>query len=525
MHEIIREEADRSHTARLLALLATAPEGEELGEIAWTLERLADPRSLAPLTALLEDPAAPLRARQAAGSVLRSTGWTAPRAARRAWWRSGDPILERHALLLMDRGDAEIVEAVAADPRHRHHREAIDALAFGFEERRFQDLKIRALTHPDPRVREAACDTLLWDEPVAAEPLLLLTTADADDRVAEAAINTLRYYASRRVLQALDELRRSPRPSLAPKAEEAFAELQGTFESALERADEAARPRLASWMAPVWSLLTFEPDPTPTGPLLPSGAPLPSGPDSPAIQGRHALPPPAPPRLAVGAIEAMLANLDGPWATKLERLRSLARWSYDPDERRRLTALFLAHEDPEVRAIACPAFAAWSDPDSLLRLLGDPMFIVVKTATYWLGKIEPRTARVAERCWQRLHEAETSGTHAYEALAAYAAHAPRREAVPRLVQLVRHDERPSVRREAISQLVLHGAAGEIASLLDLLAEAPISSWSVHRELLSAALDLGLPVDPPPALRAADEAWMQSTLARLPGTDDRMTIPG
>ncbi len=502
MHTTIRETQDRSHTARLLALLAQAPEGDKLGEIAWTLERLADPRSLAPLTALLEDTAAPERARQAAGGVLRSTGWTAPPIARRVWWRSGDPILERHALLLMDRADAEIVASVAMDPQHRHHRESIDALAFDFSEARFQELKIRALAHPDPRIRETACDTLLWDEPTAAESPLLLATADRDDRVAIAAINTLQYYSSTRVLRVLGELRGSPRLALREKAEESFNAVQGSFSGALERLDGEARRRLESWLEPFWSLVAYEAPP----------------PDSEAGQTTRpqAPPPTLPPRIKVPEVEKMLADLDGLWATKIEQLRELSRAHHDPydhDERRRLTALLLPHEDPEVRVIACSLLGAWGDQDALITLMDDPMFHVRKTATYCLGQIKLRTAKAAARCWQEVHEPATAGTHSYEALQAYASHAPRHEAVPRLLHLARHDERPVVQREAISQLVLHEARDEIASLLDLLATSPICTWSTHIELLSAAIDLEIPLDPPRSLLDADEVWVQSALAR------------
>ena len=49
----------------------------------------------------------------------------------------------------------------------------IHARLAGIEQPRFQALKVRALSHPDPDVRATAASTLLWDEPVCAELALL----------------------------------------------------------------------------------------------------------------------------------------------------------------------------------------------------------------------------------------------------------------------------------------------------------------------------------------------------------------
>ena len=68
-------------------------------------------------------------------------------------------------------------------------------MEWGFEERRFQALKIAALSHPDPSLRETAANVLLWDEPVAAEGPLLAALDDTEERVAASAANTLQYSA------------------------------------------------------------------------------------------------------------------------------------------------------------------------------------------------------------------------------------------------------------------------------------------------------------------------------------------
>src|SRR5947209_19818959 len=90
-----------------------------------------------------------------------------PEATLRRWWREGDAVLRRHALLWMDAFDCpDVVLAVASDPGHPFHDEALGQMTFHFDRPEQVDLKIAALAHPDPRVRETAATILFWDEPV-----------------------------------------------------------------------------------------------------------------------------------------------------------------------------------------------------------------------------------------------------------------------------------------------------------------------------------------------------------------------
>lgn len=200
---------DRSFTFALLARLG------EPGVLPLLLA-LDDPRAHEPLLRLLEDHTANPAAREAAGEILLASSEGVHRHEALRWWATGDELLRGQALFAMEVEDAAIVVPVAEDPGHPLHRHAIEAMEWGFEAPRFQAVKIAALDHPDPKVREAAAEVLLWDEPVAAEEALLRCAGEADPHVACAALNTLRYDPTRRTVARLETLRtREASPGLA----------------------------------------------------------------------------------------------------------------------------------------------------------------------------------------------------------------------------------------------------------------------------------------------------------------------
>jgi hypothetical protein len=132
-YDAIAAREDRAWTARLVARLAERGASEwDRDAAAETLRRLGDPRAVAPLRALLEDRAAPAEVRDVAGgALLDALEFSADTLA--AWWASGDAVLQRHALLRMDTRFADVVAAVASDPRHPMHSTAIASLEFDFE--------------------------------------------------------------------------------------------------------------------------------------------------------------------------------------------------------------------------------------------------------------------------------------------------------------------------------------------------------------------------------------------------------
>jgi HEAT repeat protein len=500
----VRERLDRRWTASLLALLATTPAGDALDDLVSTLEALDDPRAVAPLEALLEDLSAPAPARRAAGEVLRATLAPHPAARRRAWWRSGDEVLREHALGSMQREDADVLEPLAADDASPLQALALRQLCWGFDEPRFVALLVRALDHRDAVVRRGACATLLWDEPVAAGPGLLRAARDPDASVALAALDTLRYFATVRVLRELDALRREGDEARRAAAEDAFAEVQGSLRAALTGTSSGQRARLLGWLGPVVARLDLPAGPEPDEATEAS-------PDTRVTTG------PAPgsrERLDARAVEAQYADLDGEWADRRQRWGSIDWGAASEAERGQLTGFFLGHEDAWVREAAGAVLAGWGRGEALLTLLDDPAALVRKGAMYRLGQMQPASALVARRAWEYLHAPSTSGTPAHETLTTYVRHAPRREAAGRLAHLARHDERDVVRVHAIHELARLGARDEVASLRDLLDQAPRVTWAQHAALLDAARSLGLDVPGADALADVDDLRLQVALGRL-----------
>src|SRR5262249_38353023 len=153
--ERIGEQADRSATFGLVRQLADpGVGGVEREEVAYALQRSADPRAVAPLAEIGLDQDRPRAVRLAAWRVLERTGRGAEGAALRMWWGGGDDVVRACVLRQAQRTEADLLEPVACDPRHPLHRHALIGLEFSFEEPRWQQYKIQGLDHPDSRVRK-----------------------------------------------------------------------------------------------------------------------------------------------------------------------------------------------------------------------------------------------------------------------------------------------------------------------------------------------------------------------------------
>ena len=490
-HEQIRETQDRSWTQPLLErLVAPGLESEELDEIARTLARLADPRAEASLLAVVEDPARPQATREAAAEALSETAWRPDGARLRRWWAEGDDWLRARALLEAGSAEADLVVPVAADPDHPLHRYAIRSMAFEFDAPAHQSLKVRALSHPDPGVRIAAADALVWDEPLIALEPLLQAAADPVPEVAIAALETLVYYPSRRCLLALAALRSRVEGPVLARLDETLDQLVGDLMRALEWwCSPPAKPRLRAWMAPVAHLLPPEEEPERAPPAPPRVAP------------------PEPERRAAELI-ADYAGLDGPWAERIERFPR----RMSAPELALATPFLLGHPDADLRQRSCVLFEAGDAHDALLRLARDPVFQVRKAAVYHLGGCTP--APEAEQfLWSHLQEPGTESMHAQETLVAWVAHAPRALALERLPRLAREDPREQVRYRAVGALDRLEARAEIEALLPILAEPPAITWAVHVALLDACrrLDLRAPVQ---GLGEVDDLHVALALAEL-----------
>lgn len=493
-HERIRETEDRSWTFALLDQVRSLSTPEPDRDAALrTLAHLEDYRSIPPLTALVEDNQMAEEIRQAASDVLRGFDDITTPERRRAWWASHDSMLMAHSLRLMERSEADIVTAVASDDGHPLQSVALRAMAFGFDEPAFQPAKIRALDHRDPEVREAAADVLMWDEPVAAEAALLRALSDPSADVAAAAVDTLQYYASRRVLRVLAGMLDVADDELRATAAASFGFLQGCFESMATEGDPAVVEVLRQWMEPVRDLVSW--------------------PEEVGQRKKGGSPPSRRPRSTVSEEELLelLADPDGEWATKKATLRDVEWNALDPQAQDRLARALTAHPDPAVRDIAAAALAAWSRSADLLALTADPSFSVRKSAMYHLGLV-PRDPSLAGPAWDYMTGAH--GTTAYEALQTYVAHAAPAEARARLVELARADQREAVVTRAISGLVDFEAAPEVESLLPLLHDTPGVTWAAHIELLHAVRALGLPLPALDDLADVDNLYLVRSVELL-----------
>jgi HEAT repeat protein len=495
-HLILRDREDRSWTFRLLDRLASPELTEaERDACAGSLTCLEDPRATAPLLALLEDRARPDGVREAAGAVLRGTGNPPPGPTLRAWWHQDDAVLRRHALLSMGRAEADLLEPVLADPAHPLHLQAIMTAEHGFDEPRFQAPRIAALDHADPRVRRAAAEALVWNEPCAAEAALLRLTADADSGVAIAAVKTLEHYPTRRVMEGLAVRVNDPRSSVAAEAVETLETLRGRALSALIHAPSTERAALCAWMDPVWSILEFTSEdlvPPPASPRAPPSAP----------EGR----------LPAAEVIALYSDPDGLWADRKAVAFTLDPLAFTAEDRALLTPFLAGHVDPWVRERGARWLAAWGDHATLLHLATrDEAFGVRKSAVYGLGLV-PFAPAVAGFAWEHLHAPGTTSTHASETLRAYVAHATIDEATPRLLALAQTDPREAVRAQAVSELAALEQTSTLARLLPLLEAPPAVAWGLHLALLDAVVRLDLPLPALESLRAVDHLDVQRALA-------------
>jgi HEAT repeat protein len=370
----------------------------------------------------------------------------------------------------MERSEADVVVDVAADDVHPLQAVALYAMAFGYDEPSFPPVIVRALRHPSAAVRAAAADVLLWDEPVEAETPLLSATADESPAVAAAAVDTLQYYPSRRVLRVLAELAKNGEDEVRAKAAESLEYNRGRFEFCATSGDPSQQAELREWMAPVSDLVRWTDNDQPRGASSPSS-------------GRRGL------DLPERNVLALVSDADGEWAAKKQTLRSLSWTSYRDEERGRLCKALTIHPDPVVREVAATALAAWSKAAELLELASDPHAGVRKSAIYHLRMIPPDRA-VGVAAWNAMFG--RGGTMAQEALQTYVVHAPAGEAKTRLTELAQTDRRESIRATAVSCLIDLDAAREIERLSPLLSEPPGVSWAVHIRLIDGLRALAVP---------------------------------
>lgn len=498
----ITETADRRWTFRLLERLGTADLSvAERDDLVAALQAVSDPRALGPLEAALCDAARPAGVRRAASAALRGMHYLVRDVSAdtlRRWWREGDAALRRHALLSIDGTNCpDIVLAVAKNPVHELHGEALGRMNFLFDLPEHEEVKIAALGHPDPQVRETAATVLLWDEPVRAEGPLIAATLDPVPAVAAEACHTLQYYPSLRTASCLYRLRDHPAEKVRQEAAASFESVRGEFLLGLRLPGRQVTDHVRRWLEPVWDVLAFTADE-----LRPvEGDTWPAQPPAP----KQALP--------LSTVLEMLAHPDASPKTIQESLWSNDWRLYTETEWRRLRRALLDHSDPLVRQEAASAFESWHDADGLLALVEDDDFSVRKAAVYQLGRLPPRL-RIADLAWEHLQRPDVLGVHAIETLDTFVRHADPEVAVRRLSWIAGdHGRREELRTAALYHLTQLPAVEQLAQLAGLLLELPVVTWSLHIAWLDAKARLGLPSPDIGHLLEVDNLHVQEAVSR------------
>ncbi len=508
--EEISQSEDRSWSFRLLQ---TLKEGRDLSEdyldkLSKTLAALDDPRLLQPLTEMVLDRTLPDVVRRAASDALCDCTTLETTEERRQWWKNGDEIIQRHAVIMAEREEEDLIVSLAENPDHPLHGAAIDKLGF-WEEPRFQKLAMAALNHKDADIRETAAEALLWEQPVEAERRLLELAAEPKCGAALAALGTLNYCASLEILLTLAEL------ASHTTDEEMRAEYKHTFHNVVDEFkrylidqtwdSEAARAHFEKWVQPARELLEKED-------LLraPEAEPAKQSTAQVSHQEQDNL------DFEVDKIISDLSEEDGKWRDKLYKYRPFDVGKFETfsaAEREKLLHFLTTHQDPKVRELAVDACRHWQRSDFMLALLRDHTCIIKKLSAYYCQFLPP-DQKLAEELLLILKNKNSSSTMAREVMESYLVHSPESDHRDWLLDLAMHDERPSVRETASSQLFFADAKEHIEKLLPILAEPPCNTWSLHIGIIESctALKIPIPASYLEPLFSVDNLYLQEALA-------------
>ena len=498
-YEQIRKSEDRSWSLKLVEKLKTCTEESELDEIVRTLQVLDDYRTEMPLQEIMEDRNNSSALRSLASDVLYNCVTTDTKALRNSWWNSGDEILMRHALRVATKSEKELVVKIANDPEHVHYIDAIEAMNFGFEEPYFQKLKIRAMSHNDPQVRRAAAEAVFWDQPIAAESGLLILANDEDDNVTEKALDALCYYSSQAVLIRLDELIKTARDPLKEMQEKALSEVTLSFATSIKYL-KANSPEafliFKNWLRPVEHLFNWAEIDRPEEPTT-----LQSSLEKPM-------------KATVQKITERFNNANGKWADRWNYVRSLDYEAFTNGDKSILETFFSSHIDWSVREQAGYVLAKLDDSKGLSKLLDDSIFCVRRSAAYWIREVS-KNEEIAEKLWEITQSEETWGTYGSELLESYALHESSSVKLEkRLVELALTDPRETIRMTAICEMEKRTARACVESVLCLLKEEPLVTWSVHTSILNACSALDINVPGIEKLSQIDDLYVQEYLAKV-----------
>jgi len=479
-HERIRQTQDRTYTLRMLqTVLSSDPSNNEWALALDTLRWLEDYRTIEPLRSYLENRGVPEYARCEVARTLASFDLTTTSAERRQWWDSDDVPLREYSLRLMESPEGDIVASVAGQDADPLQAIAVDALGLGFEQPEYQALKVRCLASDRDDVRVAAVSSVIWDEPLSAEPALQDLLGCGNSEVERLAADTLQYYPSLATLSLLrNRIGRISSQSVERQLAASIDFIEATVRAELERCTPAAQQRLAVWAEAIGFVPTTTDGPEPT-----------AGP------ARHR------PLVSLDVLDKALDTTVGSLHEKCATIRSIDWSAVAANSRTEVADRMARHPDPEVRAIATVPLAMWNESSRLMALVEDEHAVVRKSAMYALADVDV-DRDIASFARSRLEQ--QSGTESAETLTTFARHAGPELRRTVLFQLADTDDRFSVRHAAI--ILLDEASGrtELKRLMTLLDQPPFVNWAVHTALLETNATLG--ANP-------------QTLERLAGTDN------
>jgi hypothetical protein len=503
-HEEIRDKEDRSWSFRLVRALEESRDEDEIEEIAQTLQALDDYRTVEPLTALVENLELDELVREGACDALYGCTTTESLGTRQKWWSSEDETIKLHAVRKSKRSDGDLIERLASDPDNDFYIDAIKRMALGYEEERFQKLKINALYHSNPIVCGFAADTICNDEPVAAEDALIALAENEDDWAAKEALSVLWYYYTQKNLLFLHDKCTTGRVELQEDYQKAFEQVRDSFTSyfkEFEKKDSVEAKILIKWMQPVWHIL-YPDQQSPWKEIVEEESN--SATDS-AKQVKT---------LSVQDIINRFDNADGLWHDRWSFTEGVDWQSFSENEQKTLIKYFSTHPDWSVRDICGNKLAKMNATDALVELLSDPVHEVRKMASYYLCEV-PKESRIAPILWSQLQNICVQNTYSSETLGSYVHHEPDEELLEkRLFDLALNEERTDVKYKAIEVLDKRKARKYIEQLVPLLKPEPFVNWGIHCAILNACAKLKIPVPNAHELAKIDDFFLQSSLAKV-----------
>lgn len=485
--DVIRDTLDRRQSLTLFQVLRDESDESRRSEIADVLAWLDDPRLMRPLADVMIDRSNPDALRHAASQILRDMT-NSPEPDHddiENLWNSGDLILQRHALGFMTWRHEIMFGPVLDDPQHPLYPALLSGLDFAFPFPRFSEALVTALGDPRADVRYLAAEILVWNQPAIALEPLIDTLDDPDFDVQARVIETLQYYPSAQVRDALQKL--VGHDTLGDVATAALTFNRGMSGLTEENSETEIKTDEASTRTSDKSHLgdtTGRPD------WLRSAT----------------------------AFKRKFSELDTRWEPLAATLGQINWEDVSRFARTDIADFMLTCPDVLVREHAARALTVWGDK-RVRTLLEDSYFVVSKAAGYAARDLKP-SKELADQLWIMLKSA--SGMHAVELLESFVIISESSEWLTKCAAIAqdRYWEE-DVRNAAIQNLfddfsrTGRGKEELEAIVAQILTDPPVCGWALHVTILDRCQDLQTVRLPDlTVLNAVDHSILQTKIAGI-----------